>query len=185
MTSDQDFWLLDSLKTVHLCNQCQFCSPSEEVDGSEESLLPLATFFPSSCDLVGALSGASPTTSNSTSFSKFSLFQQKYIYIREIQRRIQHTEKYILLLPVNHINQECVILQKVIHLQTAAISNRKVRQELAVVCYEKRMVHENICILMIRVYCLGVGTVNQISQQTLVSDYLQEYSCWWSCAHCF
>lgn len=144
-------------KTVHLCCQCQFCSPLEEVDGSAESLLPLATFL-SSCALggVGALSGASPTNSNSTSFSKSSLFQQKYIYIREIQRQIQrpiqHREKYILLLPVNHINQECVILQKVIHLQTAAISNPKVRQELAVVCYEKRMVHEKICILMIREY---------------------------------
>ncbi len=48
--------------------------PLDEVDGWAESLLPLAMFFPSSGALgAGALSGASPTTSNSTSFSNSSL----------------------------------------------------------------------------------------------------------------
>lgn len=150
-------------KTVHLCCQCQFCSPLEEVDGSADSLLPLVTFFPS-CDLVGvgALSGASPTTSNSTSFSKSSLFQtsaeihlhqgNKFALVMQMQRPIQHTDIHPLL-PVHHVNQECVILQKVIHLQTATMSYPKVRQKLAVVCYKKRMVHDNKYVyLMIRVY---------------------------------
>lgn len=50
--------------------------PLDEVEGWAASLLPLVMLFASSGALgVGAFSGTSPTTSNSTSFSKSSLQQ--------------------------------------------------------------------------------------------------------------